>query len=72
VKFCRQSAADVMTAKWLLELHRALRQESPEDGDDGAADTEMDQDQSPIMREIQNDLVRTSRKVDDESVFAHA
>jgi hypothetical protein len=61
-----------MTAKWLLELHRALRQESPEGGENGASDIEMDQDPSPIIREIQTDLVRTSRKVDDESVFAHA
>ena len=61
-----------MTARWLLELRKALRQESPEAGVDGSSDMEVDQDPSPIMREIQADLIRTSRKVDDDSVFAHA
>ena len=61
-----------MTARWLLELHKALRQESPEAGVDGSSDMEVDQDPSPIMREIQAELIRTSRKTDDDSVFAHA
>lgn len=61
-----------MTAKWLLDLHKALRQESPEAGVDTGSDSEMEQDLSPIMRELQTDLTRTSRKVDDENVFAHA
>jgi len=62
-----------MTAEWLLNLHRTLKREETGDSDDDAeGDDDMRGGTSPILREIQTELVRASRKVEDESVFAHA